>query len=114
MDESILTSIKEMLGISEDDTAYDTDVITDINAVLMILTQVGVGPEEGFTVTDKDDTWDDFIDEEHFVKFASIKTYVYMKVKLIFDPPLNSAVTASMEKLISEFECRLNYAAENN
>lgn len=109
-DNSILNSIKSLLGIDKDDTSFDTDIIIHINSVFAILTQLGVGPEKGFAIVDKDDTWDDFVDES-YVHLMSMKSYMFMKVKLLFDPPSGPAI-ASFEKLISEFEWRLNVAAE--
>lgn len=115
MDEnSILDSIKVMLGIDKEDTTFDMDITIHINSVFMTLNQLGVGPPEGFAITDKDDTWDDFIDEDGIIQFNSLKSYMFMKVKLVFDPPLSSAVIASYEKLISEFEWRLYAAAGQN
>ena len=108
--DSILTSVKKMLGIAEDYEHFDSDIIMHINSVLSILTQLGVGPEEGFLITDKSATWSDFVSD--MSRLESIKSYVYMKVKLLFDPPLGSAVIESMNRLISEFEWRINVAAE--
>lgn len=108
--ESILTSIKKLLGIAEEYTHFDEDLIMHINSVLTILTQMGVGPSTGFTITDKEDTWDDFIDNK--IYFEAVKTYIHLKVKLVFDPPLSSAVTEAINKMISELEWRLYAAAE--
>ena len=112
MDESILTSIKKLLGISEDYDYFDQDIIMHINAALMILTQLGVGPSEGFLITDDTDTWSDFIDDS--TDLGSIQSYVYMKVKLMFDPPQNSFTVDSMTKLVNELEWRLNIAADKS
>ena len=111
MDESILTSIKKLLGIPEDYEHFDQDIIIHINSVFMILNQLGVGPTEEFTITDKTAVWSDFISDNK--KFESVKTYVYMKVRLLFDPPLSSAVMDCINKVISELEWRLNVAAES-
>lgn len=111
--DSILNSIKSNLGIDKDDTTFDTDIIMHINSVFTILTQIGVGPTNGFEIVDKDDSWSDFIDENNTL-FNSIKSYMYMKVKLVFDPPPNSFVIASYEQMIKEFEWRLNVTAETN
>lgn len=108
--ESILTSIKKMLGITEEYTHFDQDIIMHINSVFMILTQLGVGPSEGFSIQDAYAVWTDFIQDT--TKLESVKSYVYMKVKLLFDPPLSSAVTESMNRMISEFEWRLNVAVD--
>lgn len=110
--ESILTSIKKLLGIAEEDTSFDADILININAVFSTLNQLGVGPNEGFTIKDATAVWADFISEDH-KGFENIKTYVYLRVKLIFDPPLSSAVITSYEKQISELEWRLNATAES-
>lgn len=112
--DSILTSIKKMLGIAEDYTHFDVDLIMHINSVLMILTQLGVGPTGGFLIEDKYSMWMDFVPEETPVKIEAIKSYVYMKVKLLFDPPLSSSVIESMNRLTNEFEWRINVTAESN
>ena len=94
--ESILTSIKKLLGIPEDYTAFDDQIIIHINSVFMILNQLGVGPSEGFKIIDKEDTWDDYISDE--TKLEIVKSYVYLKVKLLFDPPSNSSVMESINR----------------
>lgn len=104
--DSILTSIKKLLGIQEDYTHFDTDIIIHVNSALMILNQLGVGPLGGFSIVDSSTTWDEFIPEDD-KNFEAAKTYVYMKVKLIFDPPSSSAVIESMNRIISEIEWRL-------
>lgn len=110
MEDSILTSIKKMLGITEEYEHFNADIIMHINSVFMILTQLGVGPSSGFSITDKTSTWDQFIPD--VTKLQLVKSYMYQKVKLLFDPPLSSAAIAAMEKTISEAEWRLNAAAE--
>lgn len=110
--ESILTSIKKMLGIDEAYTHFDADIIMHINSILMILTQLGVGPEEGFVIEDDTSTWINFIPEANAAQLHAVKTYIYMKVKLVFDPPLSSAVIESMNRQIAEFEWRLNVAVD--
>lgn len=109
---SILTSIKKMLGVDEEYDCFDTDIILHINSVLMILTQLGVGPSEGFIITDKTVTWEDFLKDTK--KLESVKSYVYLKVKLLFDPPLSSAVMDATNSLIRELEWRLNVAGEED
>lgn len=108
--ESILTSIKKLLGIAEEYDHFDPDIIMHINSVFMILTQMGVGPEEGFTIEDDTTTWIDFVDDK--TTLEAVKSYIYLKVKLMFDPPLASSVTESINRTISELEWRLNVAAE--
>ena len=100
--ESILTSIKKLLGITEEYDQFDPDIIMHINSVFMILTQLGVGPAEGFSIEDDTAVWTDFIQDVK--KLESVKTYIYLKVKLVFDPPLSSAVIESMNRLINELE----------
>ena len=109
--ESILTSIKKLLGIAEEYTQFDADLIMHINSVFSILTQLGVGPSNGFSIEDDSATWDEFIPEGQNVEI--VKAYIHLKVKLLFDPPLTSAVIEAMNKNIGEFEWRLNVAAES-
>lgn len=108
--ESVLTSIKKLLGIQEEYTHFDTDIIIHINSVFMILTQLGVGPENGFSISDSTATWNDFIPGDS--NLEAVKTYVYLKVRLLFDPPLNSAVIEAINRSISEFEWRLNVSVD--
>lgn len=115
MNDSILTSIKKMLGIPEDHEQFDMDIIIHINSTLMVLTQIGVGSDSGFFINDKKATWSDFLDSNFGViswvgssnNFAAVKSYVYLKVKMLFDPPQNSFTIESMNKQASEFEWRL-------
>lgn len=109
--DSILISIKKLLGITEDYNHFDPDIIMHINSVLMVLGQLGVGPSEGFFIEDEYDTWDDFLGDSN-VNLSAVKSYVYMKVRLLFDPPLSSIAVSSMERLTSELEWRLNIAAD--
>lgn len=109
--DSILTSIKKLLGIGEDYDHFDGDIVMFINSVFPTLTQLGVGPEEGFSISDKSTTWSEFIPTDSKM-FESVKSYIYLKVKLLFDPPLSSAVIESMNRMIAEHEWRLNVAAE--
>ena len=109
--DSILTSIKKLLGISEEYEHFDADLIMHINSVFSILTQLGVGPTTGFMIEDKSAIWTDFIGDE--AKYMLAKSYMHLKVKLLFDPPLSSAVMECYKTQISEYEWRLNVAAEN-
>ena len=108
--ESILTSIKKMLGITEEYAHFDTDIIIHINTAFMILTQLGVGPPEGFVIEDETSSWNDFIKDS--TKIEAVKTYIYLKVRLVFDPPSSSAVIEAMERSAKEYEWRLNAAVE--
>lgn len=110
MEESILTSIKKLLGLSKDYVVFDTDIIMHINTVFVILNQLGVGPSEGFKIVDDLATWNMFTNDVN--NLESIKTYIYLKVKLLFDPPLNSSVLESTKQLINEFEWRLNVESD--
>lgn len=109
--ESILTSIKKLLGIDENYTHFDADIVMHINSVFSILTQLGVGPANGFSISGKDETWSAFITDKPNI-FSLVKSYVYMKVRLLFDPPLSSAAIESINRQISEFEWRLFVAAD--
>lgn len=110
--ESILTSIKNLLGYEEDDTGFDKEIIMEINAVFMSLTQLGVGPPEGFEIEDSTAIWDDFITDTK--KFGGVKSYIHKKVKLAFDSStMSSALISAYERQIAEFEWRLQNAAES-
>lgn len=111
MIESILTSIKKLLGITEDYEHFDEDLIMHINSVLMILNQVGIGPDGGFSITGNYETWGDFLGDDA-AKLMAVRTYVYLKVKILFDPPQSSAAIESINRLINEFEWRLNVAGD--
>ena len=108
--ESILKSIKKMLGIADDQTNFDADLIIHINSVFMTLHQLGVGPSEGYFITDELARWDNFLPEE--ANLNLVKTYMYLKVKLLFDPPLSSSVLDSMERMANEYEWRLKVESE--
>lgn len=110
--DSILTSIKKLLGIAEEYEHFDQDIIMHINSVFMILQQIGIGPEEGFSIVNKDAVWSDYITDSN--KFESVKSYIYLKVKILFDPPASSVVMESMNRMATELECRLHMAAEMN
>lgn len=108
-DESILDSIKKLLNVDVSDTAFDIDIKMHINTTLSILTHLGVGPDIGFSIQDNKATWKDFIPQT--INLEMIKTFVYLKVKLVFDPPLNSAVIAIMKENAKELEWRINELA---
>lgn len=110
--DSILTSIKKQLGYDEAETGYDDELIVHINTVLMDLTQMGVGPSDGFEIENKTDSWDDFLGD-NVKKFSAVKTYIYMRVALIFDSAtMSSAQLESFNRQCDRFEWRLNHAAE--
>lgn len=142
MDTSILNTIKKLLGPSQDLTDFDTDIIVHINNAFSILDDLGVGPTGGFYITDASSTWSDYINSANIIKDSNgknildnvndsiqdsspkpyynnkrvilnkVKTYVYLKTKLHFDPPTNSALLESMKESIKELEWRLNVNAE--
>lgn len=109
--ESILTCIKQLLGITSDYTKFDSEIITHINSIMMTLAQLGVGPAVPFQITGTQQTWNDFLGNKVDV-FSGIKSYIYFKVKLMWDPPSSAAVLESMNRTINEFEWRLNVNAE--
>ena len=109
---SILISIKKLLGITPECKDFDMDIIMHINTVFTILNQLGVGPSEGFMIENEKDEWSDFIDESYY-NFNSIKSYIHLKVKLLFDPPASSTVMEAIKQVINELEWRLNVEAEN-
>ena len=110
-DDSIVITIKKMLGVDLDYDVFNTDIIVLINSAFMTLTQLGVGPKEGFVVTDYNTRWSDFLTNK--VKLEAAKQYIYLKVKSTFDPPSSSAVMNAYEKQIQELEWRLNVQAES-
>lgn len=108
--ESILTSVKKLLGIAEDYEYFDTDIIMHINAAFAVLHQVGYGPEDGFRIRDKTTEWSEYSTDEKTLDIA--KDYVYMKVRVLFDAPSNSSLLEAMNRQIAEFEWRLYAAAD--
>jgi hypothetical protein len=106
MEESILNSTKKILGLDEGYTPFDLDVITHINAAFSILNQLGVGPEEGFYISDSADVWTDFVVPANQLNL--VKTYVYLKVRILFDPPSTSFLLETHNNQIKEYEWRLN------
>lgn len=109
--ESILTSIKKLIGITEDYKHFDTDLIIHINSVFMILSQMGIGPDNGFSISDETTTWNDYLPEGD-KNFEAVKTYMYLKTRIVFDPPQSSSTMEAIKQAISELEWRLNVEAE--
>ena len=107
---SILTSIKKLLGIEEDYTYFDSDIIMNINSALFNLMQLGVGPASGFAIKDKEATWGEFLGARKDME--SVKSYVYLKTRLAFDPPQTSFLIDAIKNQISELEWRLNVQSE--
>lgn len=112
MDESILISVKKLLGLAPENLDFDTDILIHINSVLAILQQLGIGPKEGFYVDDANAVWEDFLGDDA-LHLSMVRTYMGAKVRMLFDPPVSSAVMDSLNRVCSEFEWRANVAAEN-
>ena len=110
MEQSILNSTKKILGIAEDYTAFDEDIITHINTTFSTLTQLGVGPVAGFMIEDASTEWDEYLVEDF--QYNSVRSYVFLRVRMLFDPPTTSYMIAAMEKQIQELEWRLNVYRE--
>lgn len=111
MKDSILLSVKKMLGLTEEYDAFDLDIITHINSVFTILAQIGVGPADGFMIEDKTAIWTNFIKDMSL--YQLVKSYMVLKVKLLFDPPMSSAVLECYKTQTNEYEWRLKTMAEN-
>lgn len=112
MAQSILISVKKILGIAEDDTSFDVDIVLHINTVFSILNQIGIGPTDGFMIEDSTSTWDTFMGPDK--RLSPVKTYIYLRVRLLFDPPNTSFVIESMNKQVAELEWRLNVIREGD
>lgn len=108
--ESILISIKKLLGLEADYTVFDTDITMHINSVFMILNQLGVGPEKCFKIEDDLAVWTDFTEDSEEIE--AVKSYIYHKVKMLFDPPASSSVIEANKQIINELEWRLNVQSE--
>lgn len=112
MEQSILNSVKKVLGLPEDYTAFDLDVVLHINSVLSTLSELGVGPAEGFAIEDAEPTWSDFLGLDP--RFNKVKSYIYLRVRMLFDPPTTGYLIAAMEKQIQEAEWRITVQAETD
>jgi hypothetical protein len=108
--ESILNSIKKLLGPTEDYTHFDPDIVLHINSAFANLHQLGVGPEEGFTITDSEAKWSDYLEDKKTLEF--VKAYIYLKVRLVFDPPTIGSVMESVKEAIKEYEWRITVAVD--
>ena len=109
-EESILVYVKKLLGIQSDYNHFDPDIIYGINAAFAVLTQLGVGPEEGFSIFDDSATWNEFVSDNS--RLSLIKPYVYLKTKMLFDPPTSGTLSEAIDKTISEYEFRLNVVSD--
>jgi hypothetical protein len=108
-DDSILDTTKKILGIDSEYTAFDSEIITHINSIFFEFTQLGLGPTEGFFITDRDDTWVDFMGTD---QIAAVRSLMGMKVQLMFDPPQNSFTLDAKKALVEKMEWRLNIHME--
>ena len=106
---SILTSIKKLVGITEEYEAFDIDIIMHINMAIATLEQIGIG-KPGFRIKDDTATWADYMDDDPMLEL--VKDYIYLKVRLIFDPPVATSAVESINRLISEYEARLYYVGD--
>lgn len=109
--DSILTLIKKNIGIEEDDNSFDSEIIMHINSVFFELSQLGVGPPEGFSIHDSSTTWNEYVEEN--MNLNALKSYMAIRVRLLFDPPQNSFTIASLKEQAKEYEWRLNVQAES-
>jgi hypothetical protein len=110
MYDSILITIKKMLGLQAGYTPFDSEILVFINTAMMVLQQLGVGPNSGFTVYSEEEVWSDFVQSD--VMLEGVKTYIYLSVKIVFDPPGSSVVMDAMKSLKDELEWRLREQAE--
>lgn len=113
--DSILASVKKLLGLSNEYEYFDDDIIMHINSAFSALNQLGIGSSKGFIITDETATWEDFIPgiKEDKMRFNNVKTYVYLKVRLVFDPPSSSVVMEAIKQQISELEWRLQVEGDS-
>lgn len=108
--DSILNTVKKMLGIDSEYEHFDTDIIININSAFNTLQQLGVGPSEGFSISDYSSNWSDFIGDTQ--KLEMVKQYVYLKCKIVFDPSLTTSINETYKEIIKELEWRLNVQVE--
>jgi len=110
MSDSILASVKKNRGLTESYEVFDPDIIMAINTAFSTLTQLGCGPKAGFRITGYDEEWDDFLQND--LRLEMVKTYVDMRVHIIFDPPQVGAVMSALQENIKELEWRINVAVD--
>jgi hypothetical protein len=111
LDDSILDSIKKILGMPPDYDAFDTDLVIHINSVFGILAQLGVGPAGGFSISDNTTLWKSYLGDSKDLEM--VKSYIALKVRLVFDPPTIGAVMDAMKEQIREYEWRLNVQVDH-
>lgn len=110
MGDSILATIRKLLNADEFDNTFDDDIVTHINSALSDLARLGVGPKDGFSIEDESSTWNELISNNKLLSF--VKDYIYLSVKLVFDPPQQASVTTSMEKRIEKLEWCISVAVD--
>lgn len=110
--DSILNSIKNQLNINVEETGFDDELILNINSVFSTLYQIGVGPANGYSISDSSSLWTDYLTNE--VALEMVKSYMYLKVKIMFDPPTNSSYLSAMNEMIKEYEWRMNVFGNAN
>lgn len=113
MEDNILSTVKKSIGVMPDYSEFDDSLIMHINSVFMVLAQMGVGPAKGFRLKDGSEEWSDFLSDD-YKNYESVKSYICMKVRLLFDPPSSSTHMECIKQLVSEFEWRLNFEAEES
>ena len=107
--DSILDLTKKMIGFDSEYTAFDLDILTHINSTFFTLQQIGIGPSSGFVITDKDATWSQYVVGDDL---SAVKSYMFLKVKMLFDPPTTSFANEAIKNQITELEWRLNVQSE--
>lgn len=111
--DSILGSVRKMIGgIDEDESPFDRDLIIHINSVFTVVNQLGVGPKDAYSITDDSQTWEDFWGDSEVINM--VKSYMYLKTKIIFDPPTSGVLHEALERQITEFEWRLSVQGDTN
>ena len=113
MEDSILNSLKKMLGMTSEFTAFDTELLIHINSIFMTLHQLGVGPKEVFKISGSEETWSSFLSNARTENdLNAVMDYMYLKLRILFDPPSSSYVLSALESQMKEYEWRLNVQAE--
>ena len=110
MNDSILITIKKLLGLEDDDTSFDTDIITHINSFIPVLYQLGVGPSSGLLIEDSSSHWSDLLENE--AQLALVKTWLYLRVRKVFDPPQSGTAMEALNSTINELEWRINVSVD--
>lgn len=110
MDKSILNTIKRMLGLEPDYTPFDAEILIHINSAFMVLQQLGVGPKDGFSITGPDEVWSDYIGNAK--NLEALKSFIYLRVKIVFDPPQSGTAMEAIKQQLDEYTWRLNVAVD--